>query len=144
MTLPEAVEILNREQHRGYNQWEVGTYAGTLIDDPPFARGSAYYDHLSAFEAIAIAEVYERLHRNRRQDLADLHAHELARQALGVDDPEAPVTSEQLRLAGIAVRIGIADLCYPIPKPESLHDLATKAEVLAEVCRRLAERSERE
>lgn len=54
MTLPEAVAILNREKHRGYDGWVLGS---------PFSRWARNPNcfPLSAFESIAIAREYERL-----------------------------------------------------------------------------------
>lgn len=51
MTLERAVEILNGRRHRGYDQW----YARL-----GHAAGRDAYDNLRRFEAIAVAEKYER------------------------------------------------------------------------------------
>ena len=53
MTLEQAVEILNREKHQGHSEWVAeGDYATDDPCDDPVA--------FNTFEAVAIAEKYER------------------------------------------------------------------------------------
>jgi hypothetical protein len=62
MTLEQAVEALNRERHQDYAEWEEGMITldpmQQSVYGPDGPRG--YPEHLNAFEAIAIAEKYER------------------------------------------------------------------------------------
>jgi hypothetical protein len=62
MTLAEAVAVLNERRHRGFDDlfpgWEVMTDSAA----GPYVRAiPARCKYFSAFEAIAIAEKYERL-----------------------------------------------------------------------------------
>jgi hypothetical protein len=52
MTLAEAVEVLNRFQHRGHAKWHASPNR--------FVRGDDYYEAFELFEAVAIAEKYLR------------------------------------------------------------------------------------
>lgn len=57
MTLKQAIEILNREKHREWDGWDLN---GDPSIPATFVRGGDRYDWLEQFEAIAIAEKYER------------------------------------------------------------------------------------
>lgn len=59
MDLARAVEVLNERRHRGQSDWHIW---GPIAGQPPLActnLGHEYFE-LQGFEAIAIAERYER------------------------------------------------------------------------------------
>ena len=60
------MKVLNREKHRNYDEWHVGTGAGVRIAVGKDLPGG-FEDQLSAFEAIAIAKEYERLRLERER-----------------------------------------------------------------------------
>lgn len=71
MTLEEAVAVLNRERHREYGGWKVAplnAYCShpLMVAIGPDERMSEIY--LLKFEAIAIAETYERERQERPQE----------------------------------------------------------------------------
>jgi hypothetical protein len=55
MTIDDAIKILNEHRHRYADGSESGWYRRD-----PFIEGPDRYDALSFFEAIAIAEKYQR------------------------------------------------------------------------------------
>ena len=59
MTLPEAIRILNRERHRDITNWDDD---GAYVFDGRFPENG---DWLTPFEAIAIAQAYERRDLNK-------------------------------------------------------------------------------
>lgn len=59
MTLDRAIEILNERKHRGHSEWERDQITG----DPEslcVTGPDPHSDLLTPFEAVAIAEKYER------------------------------------------------------------------------------------
>ena len=63
MTITVAVEILNRERHRDRADWCVGGGGPDAI-----VMSGERYDWLEPFEAIAVAEKYERERPDPRRD----------------------------------------------------------------------------
>ena len=59
MTLEEAVEILNWHQHRGHSRWSLWT-PGRRLDQTLVVGPDRHEDALDPFEALAIAERYQR------------------------------------------------------------------------------------
>lgn len=63
--IERAVEILNEQKHEMPGNWEPNSFIGG-IPQPywylrgPFVSGQDQYENFSHFEAIAIAEKYER------------------------------------------------------------------------------------
>lgn len=62
MTLEDAVEVLNERQHRHYSLWTILSGDGK---DKIVAR---HRDGFNEFEAIAIAEKYQRESRPKESD----------------------------------------------------------------------------
>jgi hypothetical protein len=58
MNLEEALEVLNRRRHRGSDRWHVVRGLRTINVTP--SRDAPSPAWLNEFEAIAIAEKYER------------------------------------------------------------------------------------
>jgi hypothetical protein len=52
MTLDEAVKVLNGRRHDGYDRWRA--------NEDGFVEGHDPYHVLSPFEAVAVAEKYQR------------------------------------------------------------------------------------
>lgn len=63
MTLEQAVEILNRERHNNSDGWFLDSRS-RLVEDGGFSSD----DMFSEFEAIAIAEKYERQRVQRERE----------------------------------------------------------------------------
>jgi phosphoglycolate phosphatase-like HAD superfamily hydrolase len=53
ISLPAAVDTLNRERHRGHRRWSISGEG-----DDRVVHGADRYDTLTPFEAVAIAEKY--------------------------------------------------------------------------------------
>lgn len=60
MDVQDAIKILNEKCHNGYSEWEIAVNDEIEDDEKAYAKGEFYYDNLTSFEAIAVAEKYVR------------------------------------------------------------------------------------
>jgi len=62
VTVDEAVKVLNNHKHDDNSKWYLDGKPGAPVH---YVRGEGQYEAFSEFEAIAIAEKYQRLDAER-------------------------------------------------------------------------------
>lgn len=71
ITLADAVKVLNRHRHRGFEQWVVSATGDAAEPADSVDR----YSTLEAFEAVAVAEKYLQIQGTAPFDLSSPSTH---------------------------------------------------------------------